>query len=99
MVYGGDFDHPSIPELSPLRRHVLYSLKPLTGTRSPHQFASWFLQKVDNAVFHLPMLLAGDSCNRSVRLWDDAIALRQAIVVAEAPFHSRSGCEPSASSA
>ena len=27
MVYGGDFDHPSIPELSPLRRHVLYSLK------------------------------------------------------------------------
>ena len=27
MVYGSDFDHPSIPELSPLRRHVLYSLK------------------------------------------------------------------------
>jgi RimJ/RimL family protein N-acetyltransferase len=27
MVYDGDFDHPSIPELSPLRRHVLYSLK------------------------------------------------------------------------
>jgi hypothetical protein len=23
MVYGSDFDHPSIPELSPLRRHVL----------------------------------------------------------------------------
>jgi len=27
MAYGSDFDHPSIPELSPLRRHVLYSLK------------------------------------------------------------------------
>ena len=27
MVYGSDLDHPSIPELSPLRRHVLYSLK------------------------------------------------------------------------
>jgi len=27
MVYGSDFDHPSIPESSPLRRHVLYSLK------------------------------------------------------------------------
>lgn len=27
MVYGSDFDHPSIPEFSPLRRHVLYSLK------------------------------------------------------------------------
>ena len=27
LVYGGDFDHPSIPELSPLRRHVLYSIK------------------------------------------------------------------------
>jgi len=27
MVYAGDFDHPSIPELRPLRRHVLYSLK------------------------------------------------------------------------
>src|SRR5213592_2623781 len=27
MVYGSDFDHPSIPELSPLRWHVLYSLK------------------------------------------------------------------------
>jgi RimJ/RimL family protein N-acetyltransferase len=27
MVYGSDFDHPSIPELSPLRRHVLYLLK------------------------------------------------------------------------
>jgi RimJ/RimL family protein N-acetyltransferase len=27
MVYGSDFDHPSIPKLSPLRRHVLYSLK------------------------------------------------------------------------
>ena len=27
MVYGSDFDHPSIAELSPLRRHVLYSLK------------------------------------------------------------------------
>jgi RimJ/RimL family protein N-acetyltransferase len=27
MVHGSDFDHPSIPELSPLRRHVLYSLK------------------------------------------------------------------------
>jgi RimJ/RimL family protein N-acetyltransferase len=27
MVYCSDFDHPSIPELSPLRRHVLYSLK------------------------------------------------------------------------
>ena len=27
MVYDSDFDHPSIPELSPLRRHVLYSLK------------------------------------------------------------------------
>jgi len=27
MVYDSDFDHPSIPELNPLRRHVLYSLK------------------------------------------------------------------------
>jgi RimJ/RimL family protein N-acetyltransferase len=27
MVYGSAFDHPSIPESSPLRRHVLYSLK------------------------------------------------------------------------
>ena len=27
MVYGSDFDHPSMPKLSPLRRHVLYSLK------------------------------------------------------------------------
>jgi len=27
MVHGSDFDHPSLPELSPLRRHVLYSLK------------------------------------------------------------------------
>lgn len=27
MVYSSDFDHPSIPELNPLRRHVLYSLK------------------------------------------------------------------------
>jgi RimJ/RimL family protein N-acetyltransferase len=27
MVYRSDFDHPSIPESSPLRRHVLYSLK------------------------------------------------------------------------
>src|SRR5439155_16278542 len=27
MVYGSDFDHPSIPKLSPLRRHVVYSLK------------------------------------------------------------------------
>lgn len=27
MVYGSDFDHPSIPELSPLRRHILYLLK------------------------------------------------------------------------
>lgn len=27
MVYSSDFDHPSIPELSPLRRHVLYVLK------------------------------------------------------------------------
>jgi RimJ/RimL family protein N-acetyltransferase len=27
MVYGSDFDHQSIPELSPLRRHVLCSLK------------------------------------------------------------------------
>jgi RimJ/RimL family protein N-acetyltransferase len=26
MVHRGDFDHPSIPELSPLRRHVLYQL-------------------------------------------------------------------------
>jgi RimJ/RimL family protein N-acetyltransferase len=26
MVYGGEFDHPSLPESSPLRRHVLYSL-------------------------------------------------------------------------
>jgi RimJ/RimL family protein N-acetyltransferase len=26
MVRGRDFDHPSIPELSALRRHVLYSL-------------------------------------------------------------------------
>ncbi len=27
MVHSSDFDHLSIPELSPLRRHVLYSLK------------------------------------------------------------------------
>lgn len=27
MVYRCDFDHPSIPESSPLRRHVLYSLQ------------------------------------------------------------------------
>jgi 3-dehydroquinate dehydratase / shikimate dehydrogenase len=27
MVHGSDFDHPSIPKLSSLRRHVLYSLK------------------------------------------------------------------------
>ena len=27
MVHDSDFDHPSIPELSPLRQHVLYSLK------------------------------------------------------------------------
>jgi RimJ/RimL family protein N-acetyltransferase len=27
LVYSSDFDRPSIPELSPLRRHVLYSLK------------------------------------------------------------------------
>jgi len=27
MVCGGDFDHPSIPESSPLRRHVVYSIK------------------------------------------------------------------------
>ena len=26
MVHRSDFDHPSIPELSPLRRHVLYQL-------------------------------------------------------------------------
>jgi RimJ/RimL family protein N-acetyltransferase len=26
MVYQSEFDHPSIPELSPLRRHVLYQL-------------------------------------------------------------------------
>jgi RimJ/RimL family protein N-acetyltransferase len=27
MNYVGDFDHPSMAEVSPLRRHVLYSLK------------------------------------------------------------------------
>ena len=35
MVYGGDFDHPSIPQLSPLRRHVLYSLKRTNWRQKP----------------------------------------------------------------
>lgn len=35
MVYGGDFDHPSISESSPLRRHVLYSLKRANWDKKP----------------------------------------------------------------
>jgi RimJ/RimL family protein N-acetyltransferase len=31
---GGDFDHPSLPEGSPLRRHVLYRISASQGARS-----------------------------------------------------------------
>ncbi len=35
MVYGSDFDHPSIPELSPMRRHVFYTLKRANWHKKP----------------------------------------------------------------
>ena len=41
MIYGSHFDHPSIPELESLRRHAHDSPNVLTGTKSPHHFASW----------------------------------------------------------
>jgi RimJ/RimL family protein N-acetyltransferase len=31
----GDFDHPSVPEDSPLRRHVLYRAQAVEGSQAP----------------------------------------------------------------
>jgi hypothetical protein len=42
---GGDFDHPSIPELSPLRWHVLYSLKRDNWHEKYSPFGSRLLQQ------------------------------------------------------
>ena len=33
---GGDFDHPGLPEDSPLRRHVLYRIAVGVGTPPPY---------------------------------------------------------------